>query len=497
MLSRRALLGTAALLPIAGAARAQVKQDDTTFPGFRREVLVRWGDRVDSDAPPFTPAQLTAEATATQFGWDAAIIGLAIGPEAADGVPRGILAVLHPTAEGRMMFPGGQDRPLIAIGAQGASILNLERQGTRWVIVDGGFQTRRITASTLCSITGPATSETGEAIQGVLAPQSGCVTPWGTLLMAEGDPQPWLARLQDRGQHLPVAAHANAYGWLVELDPFNPQSVPAKRTALGRFPRAGVAATKSAKGHAVVFMTDDQVAGHLYRFVSDAPADGDTSPLDSGTLSVAVNKGGWTIGFVPLPKGIATLTAIRQAASQLGATVFDSPAGMAVGEGGTLFLTCRGNAQRQQSTPFNPSVPNPDGQVLLFRPDDHDPAAAEFAGEITIICGGGPAAGPSGWMSRPSAITLGAKGEMWLATEASGLGVAAADMSSAPRVYIPPVGALMGGVAITPDGTTLLSAVRHPGATPGASFDHPATRWPSLLPNMPPQTTIVTLARTS
>jgi len=35
--------------------------------------------------------------------------------------------------------------------------------------------------------------------------------------------------------------------------------------------------------------------------------------------------------------------------------------------------------------------------------------------------------------------------------------------------------------------------VRHPGATPEASFNFPATRWPTLLPNMPPQSTIVGL----
>ena len=52
----------------------------------------------------------------------------------------------------------------------------------------------------------------------------------------------------------------------------------------------------------------------------------------------------------------------------------------------------------------------------------------------------------------------------------------------------------MGGVAQSPDGAVVFSAVRHPGDTADASFDHPATRWPTLLPDMPPQTTIIGLS---
>jgi secreted PhoX family phosphatase len=389
-----------------------------------------------------------------------------------------------------MMFPGGQDRPTIAAGAVGASILNLQRNGARWEVVDGGFQSRRLTPSTLCAISGPAVPTLGEAVQGVLAPQSGCFTPWGTLLLAEADPLAWLARLPER-----FPKGAGAYGWVVEVDAFDPQAVPAKRTALARFARAGLLATTSTDGRAVVFMADDQPDGYLFRFVSDSRAEpGNPALLDSGTLSVAVAEG-WSLRFAPLPKATATLTAARNAASALGAEPFDAPAGMALAPNGGLYLTCRGNAQRAALGSFHPRPSNPDGHVLLFRPDGRDPAATVFAGEITLLCGGGPAAGPTGWMSRPSSLALAADGAMWIGTDATGIAFAAPDMASVSRVYAPPVGALMGGAALTPDGAALLSAVRHPGATPGASFDRPATRWPSLRPDMPPQTTIVTLTR--
>ena len=48
-------------------------------------------------------------------------------------------------------------------------------------------------------------------------------------------------------------------------------------------------------------------------------------------------------------------------------------------------------------------------------------------------------------------------------------------------------------MAFDANSKTAFGAVRHPGATPGASFDNPETRWPTLRPNMPPQTTIIGL----
>ena len=61
--------------------------------------------------------------------------------------------------------------------------------------MDGGYQSRRLTDGTLCQISGPAAASLGGTVQGLLAPQGGCVTPWGTALLAEGDPTEWLARL--------------------------------------------------------------------------------------------------------------------------------------------------------------------------------------------------------------------------------------------------------------------------------------------------------------
>ena len=69
-----------------------------------------------------------------------------------------------------------------------------------------------------------------------------------------------------------------------------------------------------------------------------------------------------------------------------------------------------------------------------------------------------------------------------------------ADRGRAALVLAVPVGAALGGAAAAPDGA-LVAAIAHPGATPGASWAQPATRWPGMRADEPPRSSIVTLAR--
>jgi secreted PhoX family phosphatase len=206
MIGRRALLGSASLGGSLGAgpaaaqitsldlspASVPVRPDDWLAAGHARATLLRWGDRVAFDAPPWDPRATTAEAAALQAGWDMRIAGLIVPPVAADGVPRLVLALAHPEVDPAMAFPQGRAGAGLMAASAGASLLNLELQDGRWVLVDGGFQSRRITHETLCRLTGPAMAG---AVQGLLPPACGCATPWGSLLLAEPEPGPWLARL--------------------------------------------------------------------------------------------------------------------------------------------------------------------------------------------------------------------------------------------------------------------------------------------------------------
>lgn len=478
--SRRALLGAAAALALPLPARAQeagfvTKLDDTVAAGLARHVLIRWGDRVDFDAPPFAPANPTVESAQAQFGWDGRIAALVQPPAVADGVPRAVLVVTHPTVDPALAFPGGRDRPDIALAMQGATVLNLGQQGAGWILADGGFQTRRLHGRTLCRVTGPARAALGDGVQGVVGPRGGCATPWGTVLLGE-NAEGWQQRLR--------GGRAEAYGWVVEFDPLDPQSVPAKRTALGRRAHGDVAAAVTADGRAVVYMTDRRAGGQVFRFVSAGQAGPDA--LDEGELQVALFEG-TTMRWIAVPD--------PGAASGVG-TPLDRPAGLSAPAGTPrLFLAIRAGA----------------GRVFEITPAgrDHGAATATVRGwldgraapPLPDPSARAPAA-PTPWPDAPETLLGDAQGRLFIGNDREGRLAALPDalyLSDAPGRAVPlygaPRGAAMGGAVITPDRTAILAMVRHPGAGPGASWANPGTTWPEFTAGMPPRSTLIALTR--
>lgn len=212
---------------------------------------------------------------------------------------------------------------------------------------------RRISAATVIDFSGPARASAllatkfsglGSRTRGTWVGGELIVTPWGTSLHGEGDFLPMLARSHDSlprhgakaqaglqryglhaGRHSacrwdeagpqdlfarwnaavtgPTAAHdyrniANSFGWVVEVDPFNPDSVPAKRTALGRLKQAGLWMAPAEAGQPIVLlMRDADDSETRYRYVSRAlwnPADAGkglaagAKYLDEGHLQLAV-----------------------------------------------------------------------------------------------------------------------------------------------------------------------------------------------------------------
>ncbi len=485
-----------------------VKQDDTIAQGYRRDPLVRWGDRVAFDAPGWNPQGQDAEAAAGQFGWDARVVGLASAPTAADGVPRAVLAVVHQGVNPAMAFPRGGSGA-VASAMQGASLLNVEKRG-RWVVVDGGYQNRRLHRGTPVRISGPAADRAAGAngfSRGILAPQGGTVTPWGTLLLVEGNPAAATASL---GAIDPGSENANQFGWLVELDPLDPRSVPVKRTALGRMNHGDVAATLSRDGRAVIYRVNRDGNGHLVRFISNAPAT-DADALDAGSLSVAVLDPQGRLSWVPVgsaesPPGaeqLLEINGVTKAAQP--ATQFPAPTGLALDpRKPRLLMVCRGGGRR------------PAGFVLEMTPDGGDDAAAT-ASVATLFAAGDPgtvsaqygrAGLPAGsaWLENPETVAIDTRGRAWIGTDRGGEPVAQAnglfvvDLEGPGRgvplpMYGAPRGASVGGAALTPDGEVVFTAVRHPGAEPGASFARPGTRWPAFEAGVPPRTTLIGIER--
>ena len=90
----------------------------------------------------------------------------------------------------------------------------------------------------------------------------------------------------------------NQFGYIVEIDPLDPQAAPRKRTALGRFAHEGAWPAEVGDGKPVVFyMGDDDQLQFIYKFVSakayaannpeSSPLDIGDTYMDDGTLYVA------------------------------------------------------------------------------------------------------------------------------------------------------------------------------------------------------------------
>ncbi|MEM7554678.1 MAG: alkaline phosphatase PhoX [Cyanobacteria bacterium P01_A01_bin.84] len=151
-----------------------------------------------------------------------------------------------------------------------------------------------------------------DRIIGSFANCAGGTTPWGTVLSAEENfqaqvPEPVYADgtsfdpstrpfvFTDKsisGQGNVFGLAGNKYGWIVEVDPSNPQDYGTKHTWLGRFRHEAVG-VRVEVGKPIAFYSGcDRRSGHIYKFVSQGkvrdPKDKNNSQLLSqGMLYVA------------------------------------------------------------------------------------------------------------------------------------------------------------------------------------------------------------------
>ena len=555
--------------------------------GYRAQVIAAWGEPVGiaGDQPAFrADASNSAAEQAVQMGMHHD--GLHFFP--IDGrSDRGLLAMNHEYTDEGLLHRDGMahwsaDKVGKSQAAHGLSVIEVERLADgSWRMVRPSRFARRVTMGTPLALGGPAAGHpmmrtagdpAGTRVLGTLNNCAAGMTPWGTYLSGEenfagyfdGGRSPsahhrrWGLREKsgyrwaEFDERFNTALHPNEpnrFGWIVELDPMDPASMPVKRTALGRAAHEGAWVAVTRDRRAVVYSGEDARFEYLYRFVSRDPiraaaaglsaAQANRELLDHGTLYVARFDSDGTGRWLPLVHGTGPLTAAngfadqgevlikaRQASDALGATRMDRPEWIAI-DPIDRWVHCTLTNNSARGTPgqpgvdaANPRARNVMGQIIRWREHgdfdgerfewDHlvlagDPAneRAEARGTIRgdlFACPDGIAFGPTGilWVQTDASATEMHRGEFARIGSNQMLAFDAQE-GRFLRFLTGPVNCEVTGAAFTPDGRTMFVNIQHPGESPGERSDPANPRrhssWPDFAADGRPRSATVVIRK--
>ncbi|WP_323845518.1 PhoX family phosphatase [Microbulbifer magnicolonia] len=572
---------------------------------YRADVLLRWGDPIVAGATPFDPQTLTAAEQERRFGYNNDFIAfMPLNGQAGPGEgerhcksrnsERGLLCVNHEYTQPHLMFSGYSDEYSATRGvsaahvaveqaACGHAIVEIEKTAAGWQPVLDSPYNRRITLNTAMDIVGPAAGDSrlqtaadpsGTRVFGTVGNCAGGKTPWGTVLIAEegfggafqGDPDDIADPIESVNHHtfdiapdnrnwgdhdrrfdIAVEPHEpNRFGWMVEYDPYDPNSIPRKLTNLGRFEHEGFTLVSKPNQPIVAYGGDDDEHQFVYRYVSrEKYRPGDYARnrdlLTEGTLYAGQFNEDGSGRWLPLIFGEGPLTGAngfrnqadvlidaRRAATLLGATPMDRPEDVEtnpVNDCTYVMLTKNKKRNAEDLNAANPRPRNVMGHVLEIVPPGaygrRDHASDTFKWN-TFLLGGNPNAenphergaygqqapgtiSAHGWFANPDNVAFDPRGNMWVATDGcesfgfhDGLWAMATEgeLRAAPKHFFGcPQGAEVCGPEFTPDGRTLFVAVQHPASGGASTFDNPMHRWPDNDPALPPRPSVLAIYR--
>ncbi|MFZ3144523.1 PhoX family protein [Psychrobacter glacincola] len=412
------------------------------------------------------------------------------------------------------------------VNCHGVAVVEMSRRadGMGYEMVRDSKYNRRITSSTTAQLTGPVAGSdlvktkfdpTGFQTRGINNNCGAGLSPWGTYLTTEENFVGVFARGQDAAQlsaaqnygrerygamenfpgweylwHTPEAKDAkivdefsrwdmtavgasaaddyrngfNTFGYITEIDPFDQNSMPQKRTALGRFAHENCAYAPVEQGKPVVFyMGDDARGEYIYKFVSKATwstADiggglkaGDKY-LNDGTLYVAIFNEDGSGKWQPLIHGQNGLDAsnselpfngqdevlvfARAAADAVGATKMDRPEWVSVSPiTGEVYVTLTNNKLRgvRDDQPVSASNPrsydaggkargNDNGHIIRWAEAGGDHAAISFEWDIYLFAAPSDLSAEnlsqlndSNDLSSPDGLYFDPRGVLWIQTD--------------------------------------------------------------------------------
>ena len=546
--------------------------------GYQAQTLIRWGDPLFTDSPKFDPHAQTAESQLKQFGFNNDYVGFIPFSDQEKSSEHGLLVVNHEHTKEKIMHKNvyrrkdmTEEQTAVDIASLGLSVVEVKKIGERWQVQVGSKYNRRISPYTKMKMSGPAAgserlrtviSADGVDTLGTYANCAGGITPWGTVLTAEENVHEYFTgKVKDKREARNYRRFGykgkkkkswskyfkrwnlkknpnefNHMGWIVEIDPFDPNSTPVKRTALGRCQHEGCNLQINGDGRIVAYTGDDDKFEYIYRFVSkkkyrpektlEAKAHNMTL-LDEGELSVAKfdEKGG--LEWMPLEYGSGPLTSendfhsqadvlieVKRAGDLLGATPMDRPEDIEVNPKNQkvyVMLTKNDERQASQLEPCNPRVENKSGHIIELTAPNNDHAAKKFKWDILLLAGNPketltnyhPATSEKGWLACPDNCAFDQKGNLWVATD-GGEDLDIADglwrintegelRGYSRRFLSVPIGAELCGPFFTADNQSLFCAIQHPGG--GSYFDNPSTRWPDFEDGMPPRPAVVVITK--